>query len=83
MRIISALMSAIRHIRTEVFKLKQAEFAVAIGVSQSTVSRWEKGVAPSLTEMQAIRSAAVERGYDWNDALFFEAPPASIEGDAA
>ncbi|TIN80733.1 helix-turn-helix transcriptional regulator [Mesorhizobium sp.] len=67
-------MSAIRHIRREVFKVTQAEFAVLAGVTQASVSRWEAGGAPSLDEMQAIRKAAADRAIAWNDAWFFEAP---------
>lgn len=67
-------MSPIRHIRREVFKATQAEFATLAGVTQASVSRWEAGGAPSLDEMQAIRRAAAERDIEWNDAWFFEAP---------
>jgi len=67
-------MNAIRHIRTEVFNLKQAEFAAVAGVKQSTVSRWENGGEPSLEEMRAIRRAAIARGIQWNDEWFFRAP---------
>lgn len=67
-------MNPIRYIRTEIFKLKQAEFAAVAGVKQSTVSRWENGVAPSLEEMRAIRQAAADREIKWNDAWFFSAP---------
>lgn len=71
-------MSAIRHIRREVFKATQAEFAALAGVTQASVSRWEAGGggSPSLDEMQAIRKAAADRGILWNDAWFFETPPA-------
>lgn len=68
-------MSAIRHIRKTIFRLNQADFAVLAGVTQATVSRWENGVAPSLDEMSAIRAAAIARGADWQDSLFFETPP--------
>ncbi|TJV32037.1 MAG: helix-turn-helix transcriptional regulator [Mesorhizobium sp.] len=67
-------MSAIRHIRTNVFKVNQTGFATLAGVTQATVSRWEAGGSPSLDEMQAIRKAAAERDIDWNDAWFFEVP---------
>lgn len=67
-------MSAIRHIRREIFKVTQAEFAALAGVTQASVSRWEAGGAPTLDEMQAIRKAAADREIDWNDAWFFEAP---------
>jgi DNA-binding transcriptional regulator YiaG len=74
LRIISASMNTLKHIRKNVFAVTQAEFAVVAGVTQATVSRWENGVAPSLEEMQAIRSAASARGIDWSDGLFFDVP---------
>jgi transcriptional regulator with XRE-family HTH domain len=68
-------MNAIRHIRKNVFRLRQQDFAAIAGVQQSTVSRWEKGeAAPSLDEMAAIRDAARARRLRWNDRLFFETP---------
>jgi transcriptional regulator with XRE-family HTH domain len=72
-------MSAIKHIRREIFKATQAEFATLAGVTQASVSRWEAGGSPTLDEMQAIRNAAAERGIDWNDALFFEPAPTSVQ----
>lgn len=71
-------MNTIKHIRKNILKLKQHEFAAIAGVNQATVSRWEKGVlAPSLDEMAAIRAKAVgKRG--WNDRLFFEAPEEGV-----
>jgi transcriptional regulator with XRE-family HTH domain len=69
-------MNALKHIRKNVFAITQAEFAAVAGVTQATVSRWENGVAPSLEDMQAIRTAAAERGIAWNDAVFFETPAA-------
>lgn len=68
-------MSTIRHIRTAVFKLNQAEFAALAGVGQGSVSRWENGTPLSSQEMQAIREAAIARGITWDDKLFFEIPP--------
>jgi transcriptional regulator with XRE-family HTH domain len=67
-------MNAIRHIRTQVFKLTQSEFALVANVKQSTVSRWEAGVAPTLNEMQTIRDAARQKGVAWDDAWFFDVP---------
>ena len=64
-------MSEIRRIRIEVFKLTQSEFASVAGVKQSTVSRWERGGAPTLDELRSIRSAALSRGIDWRDEWFF------------
>ena len=67
--------NALKFIRTRIFKATQSDFASICGVRQSTVSRWESGVAPSLEEMQAIRKAAGEReDIQWDDALFFEVP---------
>lgn len=75
-------MSAIRHIRKNVFQLGQKEFAEVAGVTQSTVSRWENGVSPSLDELERIRVAAFGRGIEWSDALFFESPVGSSAGEA-
>lgn len=72
-------MSAIRHIRREIFKVTQAEFAALAGVTQATVSRWETGVAPSLDDMQSIRTAAAAREIAWRDEWFFDAPAAQPE----
>lgn len=76
-------MNAIRYIRTKLFKVTQAEFAQCAGVMQSTVSRWESGVAPTLVEMEAIRSSAQQRGIDWNDSYFFEVPPEVVSLESA
>jgi transcriptional regulator with XRE-family HTH domain len=67
-------MSTMKHIRTKVFEVTQAEFAALAGVTQASVSRWERGVAPSLDEMRAIRQAADDRGISWDDKFFFETP---------
>ncbi|WP_173995079.1 helix-turn-helix transcriptional regulator [Agrobacterium tumefaciens] len=72
-------MNEIRHIRKDLFKVSQAEFAAALGVAQSTVSRWERGVPPSLDEMKEIRSVAIERGIDWSDSYFFCPPKEAAE----
>lgn len=63
-----------KHIRTKVFALTQAEFAALAGVTQASVSRWENGVAPSLDEMRRIRDEAEKRNLEWDDRLFFEVP---------
>jgi transcriptional regulator with XRE-family HTH domain len=72
-------MNAVEFIRTKVFKLTQAPFAVIAGVSQPTVSRWEEpgntGSEPSRDEMNLIRSEAIKRGLDWNDSWFFQTFP--------
>lgn len=83
-------MNTLKHIRIDVFGLKQQDFAAIAGVQQSTVSRWEAGTAaPTLEEMNRIRAAAAEPGRKlkvrWNDRLFFTIPepkPASQEAAA-
>lgn len=76
-------MTPIRYIRTQVFKVRQAEFAAIAGVTQATVSRWErKGVAPSLDELSRIRDEAAERKILLRDKWFFE-PPALPQEAAA
>lgn len=67
-------MSPIRHIRREIFKVTQTEFASLVGVTQATISRWEGGVAPSLDDMQRIRDAAAKRKIRWRDDWFFSSP---------
>lgn len=74
-------MNPIRHIRREIFKVTQAEFASLAGVTQASVSRWESGGSPSLEEMQRIRAAASDRDIDWKDEWFFDIAPAA--GEAA
>jgi len=70
-------MNPIRYIRTNVFKVSQAEFAEIAKVRQGSVSRWENGVSPSLEEMKNIRDAAKVRGIPWNDSWFFDVPVAA------
>lgn len=69
-------MNPLKHIRKNVFGLKQQDFAAIAGVQQSTISRWENGeAAPTLEEMNRIRVEAGKRKLKmkWNDRLFFEA----------
>lgn len=82
MRIIYAIMSTIKHIRKNVFKVRQAEFAAIAGVTQATVSRWEAektGAAPTLDELARIRDEAVRRRIRWADKLFFDIPAVKPE----
>lgn len=63
-------------IRRNVFGGTQTAFAQIAGVTQATVSRWERGeLEPSREEMARIRSAAHERGIAWDDRWFFEPAP--------
>lgn len=75
-------MNAIKHIRVKVFKVRQDEFARLAGVTQATVSRWERGTPPSLEELSRIREAASERRLLLRDKWFFE-PPLASEASAA
>jgi predicted transcriptional regulator len=66
-------MEPLRRIRSDVFGVSQSEFAAIAGVSQATISRWEKGeLVPRLDELKRIREAALARGLIWNDAALFE-----------
>jgi DNA-binding transcriptional regulator YiaG len=68
-------MSTIHHIRNNVLKATQAEMAAITGVTQATVSRWEKGIhEPSRNELAMIRDEIIRRGLEWDDSLFFDAP---------
>ncbi len=72
---IMRVMKPITHIRTNIFKLSPAAFADAVGVTQPTVWRWENGkMQPGQQALERIRSTALERGLEWDDRLFFEAP---------
>ena len=59
------------------FFLNQAEFAKVIGVSFTTVNRWENGKAQAnLRAMKALKSFCAERGYpyeslerSWHEAM--------------
>lgn len=61
--------------------LNQTEFAEAIGVSFTTVNRWENGKAqPNLKAMKALKSFCTERGYpyellerSWHEAMMDDA----------
>lgn len=71
-------MTPLLHIRKNVFRLSQAAFAVALDVSQSTISRWERGeLEPSRPEMAAIRELAQEQNTEWQDQWFWEVPEAA------
>jgi len=73
MRIMRA-MRPIEHIRKSVFKMTQAAFADAVGVTQATVSRWDNGMEPGRDDLEQIRKVARERDLEWDDRLFFEVP---------
>ena len=57
--------SEVKKVRLSSF-LNQAEFAKAIGVSFTTVNRWENGKAqPNLKAMKALKEFCVEHGYPY------------------
>lgn len=74
-------MSPMIRIRKKVFALTQSGMARVVGVSQGTVSRWEKGdLNPSIRELSKIRAEAFRRGFEWNDSWFFEAETPCEQG---
>lgn len=63
-------------IRKHIFAMSQVQFADALKVNQSTVSRWENGVLePSRDEMRVIRELAIVLGKRWDDRWFFDGAP--------
>jgi DNA-binding XRE family transcriptional regulator len=64
-------------VRKALLKLTQVKFARIAGASQATVSRWETGeLEPSMSQLRAIRDAAVGAGLEWNDSWLLDAPDA-------
>jgi transcriptional regulator with XRE-family HTH domain len=48
--------------------LSQEKMARLTGVSQSQISRWESGSrSPRLRDLEAIRKAMIDAGYEWRD----------------
>lgn len=65
-------MNPLRQIRTNVFRITQAEMAGIAATTQATVSRWESDeLTPSIEHLRRIRDEAVRRGLLWEDAYFF------------
>ena len=59
------LSSEVKKARLSFF-LNQTEFAKTIGVSFTTVNRWENGKAhPNLKAMKALKLFCIERGYPY------------------
>lgn len=68
-------MLPIEHIRRNVFKASQQVFSEIAGVTQTTVSRWERNeFPPNGDQLERIRAEALARGLQWDDSMFFEVP---------
>lgn len=68
-------MQPLKHLRTNLFRVTQAEFGRLAEASQPTVSRWERGtLEPTQGQLARIRAAAKERRLQWSDGWLFEAP---------
>jgi transcriptional regulator with XRE-family HTH domain len=64
-------------IRTKILDIRQAEMARIAGVTQATVSRWEKGeFEPNRQALARIRAEIIARGVEWDDRWFFTDAPA-------
>lgn len=74
-------MSRLRYIRENVLDMTQEELAVALGISQPSVSALER-TDRFHHHMPRIRDLAIERGVDWQDALFFDPLPHISEPEA-
>lgn len=59
------LKTAIRRLRTT-SEMNQGEFASALGTTQPTVSRWERGAKPEFPFIAKLKSFADERGLDFD-----------------
>ena len=62
----------LKRIRSEVFEETQVAFGIIAGVSQATISKWEKNkLSPELDQLAKIRKEAAKRGIPWQDEWFF------------
>lgn len=74
----------IKYVRDEVLQITQAQLAEIAGVTQATVSRWEKGqLEPGRGELRRIKQAVLDKGAAWDDRWVFEVPAAAREETAA
>jgi len=65
-------MNNIKFIRTQVFKVGQAEFASIVGLTQPAISRWEAGeTSPTLEQVRMIREEAKRRALAWDHEWLF------------
>lgn len=69
------IADTLKRLRKRIFAETQTGFGVIAGVSQATVSKWEKGLSsPELDQLRRIRAEALRRGLSWNDSWFFDLP---------
>ncbi len=68
-------MTPIEHLRVHVLDMTQGQFATFAGVSQGTVSKWEKGEGLRVKSLTKLRAALRRRRIHWDDAWFFQLPP--------
>lgn len=65
-------MNQMLRIRRKVFRVNQTEMAKIAGVTQPTISRWERGMRdPELKHLRRIRTEAARRRLQWDDGWFF------------
>lgn len=71
-------MQTVSLLRKNIFAVSQGTFAAIAGVTQPTVSRWERDGAYCMTlaQMLRIRDEAERRGIEWDDRWFFFDPAA-------
>jgi len=75
------MINNVQQIRKNIFQMTQRDFASLAGVTQATVSRWENAdytAEPTLSDIKAIREAAIARGLPWDDDYLFVRP--CVEG---
>ena len=72
------LSVALRTIRQKSF-MTQEQFAQEVGVTASTINRWEHGKAkPNLTAMKSLKSLCASYGLDYSliESAWFDAQEA-------
>lgn len=71
------MANPVAHIRRKILGLSQQELAKRLGVTQATVSRWERAGRFPAEYQPAIRRMAIGSGNGWSDTWFFEVPEAA------
>ena len=72
------MQKIIKKIRTYM-NISQKEFAEKIGVTASTVNRWEKGAAPTENMAEGIYSLCVKNNIPAYDMIIDEIKAACVE----